>query len=138
MKTVDKLLQIMEEEGKAVLRGTLKRDIQRDSATQLNERLVNYYFMRGVAVLPDPGTQLWYLRKNKAGKYVEVCTGKFIALGRDCVVMTTNVEPEKLIAECEEHFVCYTAVYVYPVGDVFESKEDAEEELMRRRAEYGD
>lgn len=137
MKTVDKLLGIMEEGGKAIA-GTIKRDIQKDKTTSLNERLVNYMFLKGVAVLPDPGTQLWYLRKNKAGKYVEVCTGKFIALGRDCVVMTTNVEPEKLIAECEEHFVCYTAIYVYPVGDVFESEEDAREELARRRAEYGD
>lgn len=114
------------------------KDIQRGNATALNERLVNYYFLNGVAVLPIPGTQLWYLRKNKAGKYMEVCSGKFVALGRDCVVMATNVEPEKLIEECREHFCCYTAIYVYPVGDVFESKEDAEEELMRRRAEYGD
>lgn len=136
MKTVDKLLQIMKEGG-SLIAGTVRRDIQEDTATALDERLENYMFLKGVAVLPDPGTQLWYLRKNKAGKYMEVCSGKFVALGRDCVVMATNVEPEKLIEECREHFCCYTAIYVYPVGDVFESKEDAKEELMRRRAEYG-
>ena len=133
MKTVDKLLGILEE-GKAVLQGTLMRDIQKGSATQLNERLINYYFMRGVAVLPVPGTQLWYLTKDRGEKYCRVSSGKFIALGRDCVVMTTNVEPEKLIKECEEHFVCRTAVYVLPVGDVFETEEDAREELEKRQS----
>ncbi len=137
MKTVDKLLGILEE-GKSVLNGTIMRDIQKGNATALNERLVNFYFMRGVAVLPAPGTQLWYLTKDRGEKYCRVSSGKFVALGRDCVVMTTNVEPEKLIKECEEHFVCHTAVYVFPVGDVFETEEEAREELARRRETYGD
>ncbi|MBQ2898011.1 MAG: hypothetical protein IJE46_06820 [Clostridia bacterium] len=136
MKTVDKLLKILKEEGDAVLRGTLARDVQKGNVTPLNERLENYYFMRGVAVLPLPGTQLWYITKDGNEKYCRVSSGKFIALGRDCVVMTTNVEPEKLIKECAEHFVCRTAVYVFPVGDVFESEEDAREELVRRSENY--
>ena len=136
MKTVDKLLGILEEGGK-VIAGTIKRDIQKDKATSLDERLVNYMFLKGVAVLPVPGTQLWYITKDRGEKYCRVSSGKFVALGRDCVVMTTNVEPEKLIKECEEHFVCHTAVYVFPVGDVFEREEDAREELERRGAESG-
>lgn len=135
MKTVDKLLGILEEGGK-VIAGTIKRDIQKDKATSLNERLVNYMFLKGVAVLPAPGTQLWYLTKDGNEKYCRVSSGKFIALGRDCVVMTTNVEPEKLIMECEEQFVCRTAVYVFPVGDVFETEEEAREELSRRSENY--
>ncbi len=135
MKTVDKLLTIMEEGGK-VIAGTIKKDIQKDKATSLNERLVNYMFLKGVAVLPVPGTQLWYLIKDGDGKYCGVSSGKFIALGRDCVVMTNTVDAEKLIAECEVHFVCYSAVYVFPVGDVFETEEDAREELARRSENY--
>lgn len=119
-----------------MIAGTIKRDIQKDKATSLNERLVNYMFLKGVAVLPAPGTQLWYLTKDGNEKYCRVSSGKFIALGRDCVVMTTNVEPEKLIMECEEQFVCRTAVYVFPVGDVFETEEEAREELSRRSENY--
>ncbi len=136
MKTVDKLLGILEEGGK-VIAGTIKRDIQKDKVTSLDERLVNYYFMRGVAVLPAPGSQLWYLDKDGEGKYSDVSSAKFVALGRDCVVMA-QVEPEKLIKECEKYINCQSPVFVLPVGDVFETEKEAAEELARRQKEYGD
>ena len=133
MKTVDKLLTIMEEGGK-VIAGTIKRDIQKDKATSLNERLVNYMFLKGVAVLPAPGTQLWYLEKDGEGRYCEVSSAKFIAMGRDCVVLS-KVEPEELIKECAKYFDCQSDVFVHPQGDVFETEEEAREELARRSAE---
>lgn len=130
MKTTDKLLTILKEGGKLAA-GTVKRDIQQGKATSLDERLVNYYFMRGVAVLPIPGTQIWYLQKDSDG-YCDIGTGKFIALGRDCVVLSSDKDPEYLIKECEGYYGCRSRVFVVPVGDAFESEEEAEEELAKR------
>ena len=121
-----------------MLNGTIMRDIQKGTVTALDERLENYYFMRGVAVLPLPGIQVWYLKKDSEGKYCEVEFAKFIALGRDCVVLSHDVDAEHLIKECEEHFGCRSHVFVLPVGDVFEKATDAEAELQKRREHYGD
>lgn len=135
MKTADKLLTIMKEGG-MLIAGTLKKDIQKEKSTSLDERLVNYMFLKGAAVLPFPGTKLWYITKGRNEKYCRVSSGKFIAMGRDCVVMTTNVDPEDLIKECEENFVCRTAIYVIPQGDVFETEDEAKAELKKRSENY--
>lgn len=134
MKTTDKLLKILKEEGGAVLRGTLVRDVQKGNVTQLDERLENFWFMRGVVVLPAPRTQLWYLEKDGEGRYCEVSSAKFIAMGRDCVVLS-KVDSTELIAECAKYYDCQSDVFVHPQGDVFETEEEAKAELARRSAE---
>jgi len=136
MKTVDKLLEIMKEGG-SLIAGTVKRDIQKDKATSLDERLVNYMFLKGVAVLPLPGTQLWYLEKDGDGKYCEVSSAKFVAMGRDCVVMA-KVNPEELVKECERYINCQSWIFVHPQCDVFETKTEAQEEFARRSENYAD
>ena len=83
----NKLMQILKE-GSRIATATVKRDIQRGKKTDLDERLANYMILRGTAVIPKPGTKYWYIDQDEQGNLYEVLSAKFVAMGRNCVVLS--------------------------------------------------
>lgn len=125
----NKLMQILKE-GSRIAAATVRRDIQRGKKTDLDERLANYMILRGTAVIPKPGTKYWYIDQDEQGNLYEVLPARFVAIGRNCVVLS-DFEVDELIKQTVDAELT-PSIFVLPVNNVFASEEAAQAEFERR------